>query len=111
MKHLLAKSNATAGNTEAVQALYQAAIIDSSEAIKLNPNEAVFYHTRGVVKAAMDDAIGAIEDFDITLQFDPKDAKAYFDRALAKESLGQQDAAKTDFEKAMELDPNVEKEY
>ena len=107
-KHLLGKSNAVAGNTVSAQALYHTAISDSNEAIELDPENAIFYHTRGVVKAAMGDSIDSIEDFDIAIQLDPEYAKAYFDRALAKEAIGQQDAAKADLEKAKELDPDVE---
>ena len=89
--------------------MYQAAIEDCTAAIKLAPEKAAFYHTRGTVKASLGDLKGAIEDFDITIKNNPKDAIAYFDRGLAKEALGQHDAAKADFQKAKELDPDVEK--
>ena len=106
-RYLLGKSNTSIGNIGAAGALYHAAIIDSNKAIKLDP-EAAFYHTRGAAKAAMDNSIGAIEDFDITLQIDPRDALTYYDRALAKQALGQQDTANADFEKARTLDPDIE---
>ncbi len=92
-------------NTNVTQELYNAALTDSNEAIKLDPEVAAFYHTRGAVKAATGDTIGAIEDFDSTLKYNLKHFKAYLDRGIAKEAIGQEDAAKADFDKAKELDP------
>ena len=105
VKHLLAESKIAADTTDAAQDLYKSAIIDSNESIKLDSQVAAFYHTRGAVKAAMGDTIGAIEDFDITLEYNPKHIKSYLDRGHAKETLGQHDAARADFDKAREVDP------
>lgn len=105
-KYLVGQLKTEQGHTAEAQRLYQAALPDSDSAVRLNPNNAS-YHTRGVVKAALGDYDGAIDDLSDAIRLDPQDAIAYRDRGLAKAALGQKEAAKADFQKAKELDPDV----
>ena len=93
MKYLLGKLKAEAGNMEDSQKLYEEAKIDSDIAIKLDPyfnGVYEFYHTRGVVKSALRDFRGAIDDLDRTIKLKSDYVKAYCDRESAKRALEQQ---------------------
>ena len=95
---------------EEARNLYEAAIIDSDTAIKLDPDRPEPYHIRGVAKAAFGDAEGAIEDFDAAIQINPESAENLL-RSCACErgSWAEGTKQKSDFEKAKELDPDVGK--
>ena len=105
----LADFESDKGDLEAARSLYEAAITDCDSAIQLDAENPYCYHTRGVVKAKLNDYNGAIDDFDKTVSLKPDFARAYYNRAIAKGILGQKGAAKVDFERARELDPDVEK--
>ena len=112
-KYLLGQLEAEQGNRAEAQRLYQAAVSDTDEALRLESKAAKLrsatYHTRGAAKAALEDHNGAIEDFDESICLNPEKALLYHDRGLSKEALGQQDAAAADFQKAKALDPDFEK--
>ena len=71
------------------------------------PESAYAYGNRGVAKAALGDAEGAIEDFDAAIRINPEYTEIYYDRGRAKATLGQKEAAQVDFEKAKKLDPSA----
>lgn len=112
-QYLLGQVEIKEGNRKAAQRLFQEAISDTDAALRLQPKgakiQSATYHTRGVVRAALDDYNGAIEDFSESIQLNPKKALYYHDRAKAKEALGQHEAAKADFAKAKEINPDFEK--
>ena len=60
------------------------AIADFSEAIRLNPKDAVAYNNRGVAYYAKSDLDRAIADFNEAIRLDPKDAIAYNNRGAAR---------------------------
>ncbi len=107
-KYLIAEYESAVGNMEEARNLYEAAMIDSEEAIKRDRRNAYAYCTRAVTKIAFDAHDEAIKDFDRAIKLKPDFAHAYHQRGLAKQALGQQKEADTDFAKAKELDPDIE---
>lgn len=75
------------GNIEAAKNLYQEALIDINTAIELDSNIALFFHTRGQIKAALGDYSAAIEDYEKARGIDPDYTDVCKDLELAKESL------------------------
>jgi tetratricopeptide (TPR) repeat protein len=96
---------------------YDAAITAFTEAILLNPKDAVAYGNRGIAyrhKAKYDEAIA---DYTEAIRLNPKDAKAYNNRGLAYHALGMNgntgafDKAVADFTEYIRLDPKNAKAY
>ncbi len=108
-KYLIAEYESEHGNMEAARVLYEAALVDSEEAIKRDKKNAYAYCTRAVVKVAFAEHTAAINDFDRALKLNPDFAHAYHQRGLAKQAMGRQREAAVDFQKAKQLDPNIEK--
>ena len=82
---------------------YEGAIADYDEAIRINPNYATDYNSRGFTKRRLGQYEGAIADYDEAIRLKPDFAIAYNDRGKAKVSLGCTEEAKADFQKALEL--------
>lgn len=108
-KYLIAEYESAEGNMGKARKLYEAAISDSEEAIKLNRNNAYAYCTRAVAKVAFDAHEAAIDDFDIAIKLKSDFAHAYYQRGLAKQEIGRQQEAEADFRTAKRLDPDVGK--
>jgi tetratricopeptide (TPR) repeat protein len=102
--------NPNKGKKEDARILFQAAIVDSDEAIRLKPNKPSpnVYHTRAAAKAALGNYDEAIEDFSEAIRIKSDNALYYYERAQAKEAHGLHEEAKADFAKAKEIDPDVE---
>jgi tetratricopeptide (TPR) repeat protein len=102
---------------------YDRAIEQYNEALKLDPNYAVAYYSRGVAyysrgsahlnnndyDRANKDYDRAIADYDEAIKLDPKYAAAYSSRGLARWNLRRDAealaAAKADFNTAQSIDP------
>ena len=106
-KYLIAEYHAAGGRIEKARALYEAALIDSEEAIKRDPKNAYAYCTRAVATAASEGYAEAIADFDRAIKLKPDFAHAYHQRGLAKQEIGHQKEADADFQQAKQLDPNL----
>ena len=107
-KYLIAESESADGNMEEARERYEAAMVDSEEAIKRDRRNAYAYCTRAVTKIAFDAHDEAIKDFDRAIKLKPDFAHAYHQRGLAKQALGRQKEADTDFARAKEIDPDFE---
>ena len=81
------------------------AIADYSEAIKLNPKDAVGLNNRARVYYLKGDFALAIGDYDQAIRLDPNDASAYQGRALAHFYAGALAEALADFDRSRALDP------
>lgn len=108
-KYLIAEHESAHGNMEEARNLYEAALLDSEEAIKRDRKNAYAYCTRAVAKVAFEAHTAAIDDFDRAIKLNPDFASAYHQRGLAKQAIGRQREAEVDFRKAKQLDPNVGK--
>jgi tetratricopeptide (TPR) repeat protein len=91
--------------------LYEAAIGDFSNAIRLAPNSAAAYKGRGRAYTAQFKLYMAIPDFDEAIRLDPNDAAAYNGRGTAYLGWGKYDKAISDFNEAIRLDPNLAAAY
>ncbi|RKU20571.1 hypothetical protein C6503_05790 [Candidatus Poribacteria bacterium] len=99
------------------QRLYEAAIADYIQAIKINPKYAKAYKNRAIVKCKLGDIESArgdaekaqtlyhegMTDYDKSIKINPKYAKAYKNRAIVKCKLGDIESARGDAEKAQTL--------
>ena len=91
--------------------LYDAAIVDYTQAIRLKPDAAVAYNNRGNAKYELKQYFAAISDYDMAIILEPDYAVAYYNRGNAKQSLKQYDAAIVDYDTAIHFKPDHAKAY
>lgn len=82
---------------------YQGAIASLNQAIRINPREAKFYYSRGLVHRRLLDSRAALTDYTLAIQFDPNFADAYYNRGNAHLTVGNQPEAIKDYQKAANL--------
>jgi tetratricopeptide (TPR) repeat protein len=86
---------------------YQEAIDDLSLAIMHNPNYALAYYNRGIVKGhRLNDLQGAIADSTTAIELNPHDAFAYTNRCAEKGLLNDLKGSIADCTRAIELNPD-----
>jgi tetratricopeptide (TPR) repeat protein len=93
------------------QSDYAGAIIDLTEAIRLNPQYVPAYINRGAARAGQGDSAGAIADYDEAIRLDPQLAWAYSDRGAARDDLGDYAGAIADYDEAIRLNPQFADAY
>ena len=71
--------------------------------IRINPDYAKAYDSRGVAYGLKGEYDKAIADYTAAIRINPDFAYAYNNRGLAYEELGEKAKAATDFAKAKEL--------
>ena len=103
------EAGATKEDTERARNLYEEAIADSNNAIRLNSESAIAYRVRGSSEAALENYSKAIADLHRAIELNLNFAEAYWERGLVYQKIGQQTEAEADFKKAKELDPNLGK--
>ena len=81
---------------------YKGAIVDFSDAIKLDPGFKQAYENRGVAKFYLEDFMGAIYDYTKALEIDPNDYTTYGRRGWAKFYMNDYNAAIEDLDRAVE---------
>jgi tetratricopeptide (TPR) repeat protein len=91
------------GNAYREQGDYDLAIADYTNAIKLEPRNAVTYHHRGNAYLERGEFDRAIADFTSAIKIDPRYAAAYGGRGKAYRRQGNRDRANSDDHKAIEL--------
>jgi tetratricopeptide (TPR) repeat protein len=93
-------------NTYSNNGNYDTAIATFGEAIRLNPNDALAFYSRGLAYGKKGDNDHAIADYNVAIRLDAKNALAFRNRGLAYEKKGNTDQAIADFSEAIRLDPN-----
>lgn len=83
--------------------LYQDALQDFSQSIRMKPNYAEAFNNRGNVYYEMDQYEKARADFDQSLKLKPKYSKARMNRGLVFFQMAKLDQACNDFRKACDL--------
>ena len=91
--------------------LFDRAIEDFDEAIRLKPDYAQAYHNRSI--AYLDRGLDerAIADLDNAIRLEPDYATAYFNRGLAYDRKGLYNRASDDYSKAILLQPDLDSAY
>jgi tetratricopeptide (TPR) repeat protein len=88
---------------------YDSAIAQFTEAIRLDPNNAVYYKNRGTVYNEKGDYDRAIADATEAIRLRPNDyAEPYLDRGVAYANKGNLTQARTDINKALQINPNYQ---
>ena len=99
------------GNEEVLKGGHEAAIAEYDEAIRLEPDYAVAYYSRGNAKALLWQPEAAIVDYDKAIRLKPSYAEAHYNRGNTKDELGQPEAAIADYTKAIGLKPDLAVAY
>lgn len=86
---------------------FEEAIKNYSEAIKLNPNDHIYYSNRSGAYASLWRNKEALEDAEACLRIKPDFGKGFSRKGLALGNLGRFSEAKQAYSKAIELEPSV----
>lgn len=84
---------------------------DFNIAIKINPNLAEAYLSRGILLFLTNELNKALGDFNQALRINQDDPQAYLNRGLAYKKLNNKEAAIQDYNKAIRLDPTYLEAY
>jgi tetratricopeptide (TPR) repeat protein len=84
---------------------YDRAIATATEAIRLNPNYANAFISRGIAYSRKADTDRAITDYNEAIRLDPKNAIAFYNRGVAYDRKGDYDRAIADYNETIQLDP------
>ncbi len=87
------------------QGLFEQAIQDLDQAVKLNPNYARAFVHRGRVYRSIGQYDHAIQDFDRAIKLEPNYPHAFVERGSVYSRQGQHKRAIQDFDQAIRLDP------
>ncbi|MDR2905058.1 MAG: tetratricopeptide repeat protein [Helicobacteraceae bacterium] len=90
---------------------FQTAVSEFTKAIKIDPNFAGAYSSRGDAYYELDDYNKAIADFTKAIKINQNFAEAYNGRGKAYRHLGDYNKAIADFTKAIKIDPNYGNAY
>jgi tetratricopeptide (TPR) repeat protein len=93
------------------QSLYDNAISDFTQAIRLDPNSANAYRERGIAYSDKGDHRRGILDLNQTILLSPNNPRAYINRGNMYRLIGDYDRAITDYNQAIRLDPNSASAY
>ena len=93
------------------------AILDYTNAIELDPDNAQVYYKRGMAYSRLGYCSLGIKDFSMAIKLNPKYAEAYFQRGeiyhfpSSQKNLRNSDLAIKDYSKAIELKPSLAQAY
>ena len=90
--------------------LYKEAILDYTEAIKLDSTKYIYYE-RALCYEELKEYNAAIKDYTFAINKDSKFDIYYMRRAFCKSELGETDAAIEDYSKVIDLSPNNSDAY
>ena len=85
---------------------YRHALIDYTNAVRLDPNGSSAYYNLGLVDEQLDNKRGAVDDYTAAIRVGKDNGDAYFQRGLIFLDSGKLDEAVTDFTTAMKLKPD-----
>ena len=76
-----------------------------TEAIRLNPEDAFAYYSRGAAYYDLGRHDLAMQDYDAVIRLDPQNGRAYTGRGATYHSFRQYERAIQDYDEAIRLDP------
>jgi serine/threonine protein kinase len=82
------------------------ALNDYTEAIQIDPTDALAYNNRGINRSSLGDDIGAIADYDKAIKLKPNNALAYSNRGNIYLKKGDLAEAIKDYNRAIVLKPS-----
>ena len=91
--------------------VYERAIQDYDEVIRLDPQDAATYNNRGNAYGKLGQHRRSIEDYDEAIRLDPQLAAAYYNRGTAYSQLDQAEGAIQSFDQAIRLNPEDAEAY
>jgi tetratricopeptide (TPR) repeat protein len=80
------------------------AISHLSEAIRINPNQSMYYNSRARIYATIGDYESALRDFDTAIQIDPTNARYFVNRGVLYYIVGTPEHSLTDFQSARNME-------
>ena len=86
-------------------------IADYTKAIELDPNYALAYYNRGMLKGDLNDHNVAVADYNKLIEIDPNDSDAYTNRSYYKRQLKDYYGSISDGMRAIEINPNEVNAY
>ncbi len=89
----------------------EGAIVDYTEAIRLNPNDSNAYFNRGFARETRGDVDEAIADYTEAIRLNPNDATAYNNRGIGHKARGDLDHAIADYTEAIRINPKYIEAY
>jgi tetratricopeptide (TPR) repeat protein len=98
-------------NSDKRKVLYDKAIDDFTQAIKLDPHSSQAYRERGVAYSDSGDHNRGLTDLNQAILLDPNYAMAYNNRGNIYRRLGNYELAITNYNEAIFLDPNFARAY
>ncbi|XP_076973455.1 small glutamine-rich tetratricopeptide repeat-containing protein beta isoform X2 [Tamandua tetradactyla] len=93
------------GNNHMKEENYNAAVECYTQAIELDPSNAVYYCNRAAAQSKLGNYTDAIKDCEKAIGIDSKYSKAYGRMGLALAAMNKFEEAVTSYQKALELDP------
>lgn len=94
------------GNTALKEHRFDDAIEHYTQAIELDPSNAIFYANRAQAEIKLEQYGAAITDCTLSVEKDPLYVKAFYRRAVAKSSILQHKDALKDLDIVLKLKPN-----
>lgn len=89
----------------------QAALKDFTQAIELNPNDALAWNNRGDVYLESGNLERALEDYAQAARLNPNNPKTFYNLGVIHSRLGNKEKALEDFTKAIELEREFAEAY
>jgi tetratricopeptide (TPR) repeat protein len=93
--------------TRAIIGELQGALADCNEALRIEPNAAATFDSRGLIYLKMSQWDLAIEDYSSALRIDPKLAGSLYGRGLARLEKGDMTGGNADITAAMAIEANI----
>jgi uncharacterized protein (TIGR03067 family) len=90
---------------------YAKAVVECTEAIRLDPKNPQHYLNRGAAYYLKGELDKAVTDFDRVIELDPDDARGYDNRAAARAARGEYGKAVEDYRQAMRVAPQKHDPY
>ena len=102
-----AKQHFIAGIKLLEEERYEGAMVEFDEAIRLDPDDAAVYGSRGDAYSRMGEYGRAVPDYGEAIRLQPEDFVAYGNRGIASNELREYDRAIQDLSEAIRLKPDI----